>query len=180
MRNPKNFAAMAIAMLLAGCLVSDEPMFDAASASAAPLQPGRYEACSIPPDDEGDDCQFLSVGRRDDGAYDFQVEAEDKIVVRFHEIDASTYAAQFEDDDGDGYQYYWARRDGGALLLAMIWCEDFSPEMRETMIADGLIEQEGGSSTCTALKPDAVILAAKAYRDGLVKGDEVLRLTRAQ
>jgi hypothetical protein len=167
----------AAAAMLSGCLVSDAPMFDAASASAAPLQPGRYEACSEPPEPEDGDCQLLDVRRREDGAYEFQVAQEDQIVVRFHEVDAATYAAQFEDDDGDGYQYYWARRDGETLLLAMIWCEDFPPKMRDAMKADGLIAQEGDSSTCTALKREAVVAAVKAYRDGVVVSDDGVRLT---
>ena len=170
-------SAAAAGLLLAGCLVSEAPMFDAANGSAAPFDAGRYEACSVPPEDDGEDCQVLNVGRRDDGAYEFQVDDEDRIVVRFHEYEPASYAVQFADDDGDGFQYYWARRDGEALLLAMIWCEEFSPELREAMLADGLIGREGDSSTCIALKPEAVIAAARAYRDGAAVSDSVLRIT---
>lgn len=180
MRKLKFALACAAGLLLAGCLVSDAPMFDVGSGSAAALQSGRYQACTSPPEDEGEDCQTLSVDRRPDGAYEFQVigeDDEDVIVVRFHEVDQATYAVQFADDDGDGFQYYWARRDGEALLLAMIWCEDFPAEMREAMKEGGLIEQSGDSSTCTALKPEAVVAAAKAYRDGAVTSDSLLRLT---
>ncbi len=169
-------SAVAVGLLLAGCLVSDKPMFDAASGSASPFVSGRYEACTVPPEADGEDCQILDIERRDDGAYGFQVDAEDRIVVRFHEFDPANYAVQFEDDDSDGFQYYWARRDGDALLLAMIWCEDFPAGMREAMLSDGLISREGDSSTCTALKPEAVVAAAKAYRDGVVASDSVLRI----
>lgn len=177
MRKLKLALACAAGLLLAGCLVSDAPMFDAGSGSAAALQPGRYLACTVPPEDDGEDCQALSVERRQDGAYEFQVEDEDRIVVRFHALDEANYAAQFADDDSDGYQYYWARRDAEALLLAMIWCEDFPTELREAMKVGGLIVQSGDSSTCTALKPEAVVAAAKAYRDGAVTSDSLLRLT---
>jgi hypothetical protein len=169
-------SAVAAGLLLAGCLVSDKPMFDAASGSASPFESGRYEACSDPPEADGEDCQILDIERREDGAYDFQVDAEDRIVVRFHQFDPANYAVQFEDDQSDGYQYYWARRDGDALLLAMIWCEDFPAALRDAMLSGGLISREGDSSTCTALKPEAVVVAAKAYRDGAVVSDSILRI----
>ena len=176
MVNLKLGSAVAAGLLLSGCLVSEQPMFVAASGSAAPFEQGRYEACSVPPEDDAGDCEILTVERRDDGAYGFQVDAEDRIIVRFHEYEPANYAVQFEDDDGEGFQYYWARRDGDALLLAMIWCEDFPAAMRDGMLADGLIGREGDSSTCTALRPEAVIAAAKAYGDGSVMSDSVLRI----
>ncbi|MFN3959658.1 MAG: hypothetical protein ACK4NP_07075 [Parvularculaceae bacterium] len=173
-------AAAAGALLLAGCFVSDAPMFDASAASAAPLQPGLYDACSVPPENDGEDCQKIDVVWRKDGSYQFQIADENPIIARFHEIDGTSYAAQFEDDDGDGYQYYWARREPQGLLLAMIWCDDLPVAMRDTMKADGLIENEKGDSTCTVLKREAVIMAAQAYTEGSVAGDSAVRLTRAQ
>lgn len=180
MSNLKFGAAATAALLLAGCFVSEEPMFDAASASAAPLQPGRYEACNVPPQGDDDDCQQMDVAWPGDGSYRFQIVDENPVVLRFHEIDATTYAAQIENEDGDGYQYYWARREAGGILLAMIWCDELDGAMRDKMKADGLITKEEGSSTCTVLKSDAIIIAAKAYADGSVASDSAVRLTRAQ
>ncbi len=180
MSNLKFGAALATALLLAGCFVSDEPMFRPADASAAPLQPGRYEACNVPLQGEDDDCQQMDVAWPGDGSYRLQIVDEDPVVARFHEIDATGYAVQIENEDGDGYQYYWARREANGILLAMIWCDELDAAMRDKMKADGLITKEEGSSTCTVLKRDAIIIAAKAYADGAVTGESAVRLTRAQ
>lgn len=171
--------AIAAAFALGGCLVSDEPLFDLATGSAAPIAPGRYEACSEPPDADEPECQFISVKKRDDGAYEFLVEETDSIVVRFHAMGGADYAAQFADDDGDGYQYYWAQTESDTLALAMIWCENLPAVLRAVMKKDGLIAYEEGASTCTALAADAVIKSAEAYRDGAATPDSVLRLTPA-
>jgi len=180
MRRPRLIIAAAGGLMLAGCLVSDDPLFDAETGSAAPMQSGRHKACSAPSNGETPECDLVDVTRRDDGAYDFFIDETDQIVVRFHEIDAVTYAAQFEDDDGDGFQYYWAAREGDTLSLAMIWCEDLPESLRNAMRDDGLIAFEEGGSTCTALKPEAVVRAAGAYRDGLATPDSAVRLTLVQ
>lgn len=180
MRALTMLSMLTAASLLSGCLVSDEPMFDAATGSASPLQSGRYKACSAPKDGEAPECDILDVTRRDDGAYDFFIEETDQLVVRFHQIDAVTYAAQFDDDDGAGYQYYWAAREGDALSLVMIWCEDLPADLRHSMREEGLIAFEDDASTCTALKPEAAVRAAIAYRDGLATSDSAVRLTLAQ
>lgn len=178
----KSFSQLATAvagLALGGCLVSDEPLFDAATGSASPLASGRYEACSEPLGDSETECQFIAVTKRDDGAFEFLVEETDTIAVRFHAMGGADYAAQFADDDGDGFQYYWAQAAGETLALAMIWCEDLPTELRAAMRRDGLIAYDDGDSTCTALKPEAVVKAAAAYRDGAAKPDSVLRLTPA-
>ncbi len=179
----KFFKRLAIAgagIALGGCLVSDEPLFDAETGSAPALASGRYQACSEPAETEEPDCQTISVQRRDDGAYEFVVEETDTILVRFHAMGGADYAAQFADDEGDGYQYYWAQKSGEALRLAMIWCAALPDELRAAMRTDGLIAYKDGESTCTALTAEAVVKAAGAYRDGAAKSDSVLRLEALQ
>lgn len=173
-----NFLAIgAAAIALGGCLVSDEPMFDAQSASAAALASGRYNACSEPPDEDEPECQVIGVTKKDDGSYEFLVEETDRIGVRFLALAGGDYAAQFADDDGEGYYYFWAKAAGDTLSLAMIWCDDLPEELRQEMKRGGLINVDERGSTCTALKPEAAAMAAAAYRDGAATPESVLRLT---
>lgn len=179
MKSLKLLAISATGLALAGCLVSDEPLFDITTGSAAPLASGRYQACSEPPDADEPECQVIAVTKRDDGAYEFLVEETDVLAVRFHAMGGADYAAQFADDDDEGYQYYWAQAAGETLSFAMIWCEDLPADLRAAMKTDGLIAYKEGDATCTALKAEAVVKAAMAYRDGAAKPDSVLRLTPA-
>jgi hypothetical protein len=172
------FAIAAAAIALAGCLVSDHPLFDAASGSAAPLAPGRYQACAEPVEEEPD-CQTLAVSLRDDGAYEFLAQEGDLLVVRFHAVGGPDYVVQFAEDDGEGFRYFWGRAKDETMKLVMIWCEELPAELRETMKRDGLIVHEDGSSTCKALKPEAAIAAAAAYRDGVATPDSLLKLSPA-
>lgn len=174
----KPIAILAAALTLAGCLVSDEPLFDAASASAAPLASGRYQACAEPVEEEPD-CQPLGVSLRDDGAYEFQAPEDDVVVARFQAMGGPDYVVQFADDDGESYRYFWAQTKDDALTLVMIWCEELPAALRDAMKRDGLIAQEEGSSTCKALKPEAAVMAAAAYRDGAAKPDSLLKLSPA-
>jgi hypothetical protein len=171
-------AIAAAAVGLSGCLVSNDPLFGAETASATPIASGRYNACTEPPEDN-DPCQVIGVTQQDDGSYEFLVEDSDRIAVRFHALGGDHYAAQFADDDGDGYFYFWAQTAGDTLSLVMIWCADLPAALRETMKKDGLIDFSEGSGECTALRPEAVAAAAAAYRDGAAKSDSVLKLTPA-
>lgn len=177
MNSVKSLAIAAAAAMLGGCLVSDGPLFDADGASAAPIAAGRYEACSEPPDNDEPECQVIGVTRLDDGSYEFLVEETDRIGVRFHALAGGDYAAQFADDDGEGYYYFWAKTVGETLTLAMIWCDDLPEELRQEMKDDGLIDVDERGSTCTALRPEAAVAAAAAYRDGAATPESVLRLT---
>lgn len=174
----KPLAILAAMLTLAGCLVSDEPLFDAASASAAPLTSGRYVACAEPVEEEPD-CQPLGVSLRDDGAYEFEAPDDDVIIARFRAIGGPDYVVQFAEDDGEGYRYFWAQTKDETMTLVMIWCEELPADLRESMKQDGLIAQEEASSTCTALKPEAAVLAAAAYRDGAATPDSLLKLSPA-
>lgn len=174
----KPLAILAATLALAGCLVSDDPLFDAASGAAAPLAPGRYQACAEPAEDEPD-CQRIAVSLRDDGAYEFLAPDEDLIVARFHPMGGPDYVVQFADDDGEGYRYFWAHAKAETMKLVMIWCEELPAALRETMKRDGLIAQEEASSTCKALRPEAAVMAAAAYRDGAATPDSFLMLSPA-
>ncbi|MDZ7628874.1 MAG: hypothetical protein U5J99_10780 [Parvularculaceae bacterium] len=175
----KPLTIFAAGLALAGCLVSDEPLFDGAGVSAAPLASGRYEACAEPIETDGPDCQMIDITQRDDGAYEFLAQDDDLIFARFHAISGPDYVVQFADDEGENYRYFWGQAKADTMTLVMIWCEELPANLRDAMKRDGLIAQEEGSSTCEALKPEAAILAAQAYRDGAATPDSSLKLTPA-
>lgn len=179
MKRFKPLSILAAALALAGCLVSDEPLFDGASDSAAPLPGGRYQACAEPVESEGPDCQLIDISQRADGAYDFLAQDDDLIVARFHAIGGPDYVVQFADGEGENYRYFWGQAKAEAMRLVMIWCEELPAGLRDAMKSEGLITQEEGSSTCTALKPEAAVKAAQAYRDGDATPDSSVTLTPA-
>ncbi len=171
-------ALLAAALALAGCLVSDEPLFDAVTGADAPLAAGRYLACAEPLEEDAD-CQSLDLTLRDDGAYEFLAQDEEPLIVRFHAIGGSDYVVQFAEDDGEGFRYFWGQMNAGTMKLVMIWCEELPSDLRDRMKRDGLIAQEEGGSTCKALKPEAAVMAAGAYRDGAATSDSLLKLSPA-
>ncbi len=170
------FAAVAAALSLAGCLVSETPLLTALNATATPIAPGQYDACSHSAEKETSDCNSLSVELGEGGDYAFLVE-EDRIGARFLSIGGDDYALQMADDDGEGYHYYWARRDGGGMSFVMIWCEDLPAALVDAMIANASIEADEQRQTCTAKSLAAVVDAAKAYAAGEAVADEQLTLT---
>jgi hypothetical protein len=175
-------AAALAATTLAGCLVSEEPLFDAGNAAATPLAAGRYEACSRSDDGEAPECHPVTVELSKDGLYTFLVE-DDRIEARMTSIGAEDYAVQLVDYGERDAQYYWARAAQGSFSLAMIWCPDLPKALVDRLIADGAVVADDDRSTCTARSAAAVILAAKAYAGGEASGDDdvvTLRPSAAQ
>lgn len=168
--------AAAAALLLAGCLVSESALLTAENATATPIAPGLYDACSQANGAEASDCNLLAVELAVGGDYAFRVD-DDRISARFLSIGDDDYALQMADDDDEGYQYYWAHRDGEGLSLVMIWCEDLPAKLVDEMIANGSIEADEKRQTCTAKTIAAVVDAAKAYATGAAVSDEKLMLT---
>ncbi len=169
-------AAIASAALLSGCLVSDDPLFDATNAAATPIAPGLYDACSQTQVNGEVDCGVIAIEAAPDGAYLFNVE-DDVIGARFHDFGGGDFAIQLKDDDDAGYQYYWGEIDGDVFTLVMMWCADLPRTLVDALVAEGGAAVDADYSTCTMMTPDAVVVAAKAYKAGEAKVDEVLRLT---
>lgn len=170
-------ASLAPAFLaLAGCLVSEAPLFDATNASAAPLVAGEYEACSGSTDDEEVDCNPMAISVTEDGLYSFAVE-DDRLLARFLPIDEDDYAVQIDDGDGDDYQYYWGRKTDDSVTLVMIWCDDLPRALVDKLVADGGIETDESYQTCTARSASAIVVAAKAYIAGEVGDQNWVKLT---
>ncbi len=169
-------AAVAAALLLASCLVSETPLLTAGNATATPIAPGLFDACSQSSGNEASDCNSLSIELGVGGDYAFLIE-DDRIGARFLSIGGDDYALQMADDDDDGYQYYWARRDGAGIRFVMIWCEDLPAALVDRLIAEGAIDADEKRQTCTARSLSAVVEAAKAYATGAAASDELLTLT---
>jgi hypothetical protein len=169
MKTLSRSAILAGFALLGGCLVSETALFTAENATATPLAPGAYDACSGSDDGEEADCNPMSVTLSEDGAYVFLVE-DDSIDARMVAIDEDDYAIQLS-EGGEDFQYYWGRIAGGAFTLVMMWCEDLPVALVDKLVEDGAIEADEDRRTCTAKTPAAVIVAARAYMAGENTGD---------
>ena len=162
-------AALASLVLVSGCIVSETALFTAGYASAAPIAPGAYDACSGSSDGDETECNPMSVSLSDDGAYVFLVE-DDRIDARMMAIDDDDFAIQLS-EGGDDFQYYWGRMADGALTLVMLWCKDLPSPLVDKLIADGAIAADEDRQTCTAKADAAVVLATKSYMAGENVGD---------
>ena len=163
--------------LLAGCLVSDGPLFNETNAAATPLAAAKYDGCSEPADGE-EDCNVVTVTLEAGGRYLFAVE-DDVIEARFREIGNSDYSVQMDDGDGEGYQYYWGRVEGDTFSLVMMWCGDLPRALVDRLVGEGGIEVDEDYSTCTVKTADAVDAAARSYALVETTSDSVLRMTPA-
>ena len=163
------FAALA-ASLLAGCLVSDEPVLDASNGSASPLAEGAYRACED--NDEAGDCTNFAVTRRADGAYALKAQDEEEpAVLRFRRIAAKAYAVQSAEDDG--YAYYYGAGDSGAFALTMMSCKDLPEKLRARLLEKGdLATDDSDFEVCTVNTLKGLVEAAKAYHRGKTTGDD--------
>ena len=162
MKSVSSCTAVAAALLLTGCFVSETPLFETLSQRARPLAAGEYNACSGSTENEEADCSPMTVSVSDDGRYTFHVE-DDIVTAYFVGVDDDDYAVQM-DDGGDGeYHYYWGRSDGEGLTLTMLWCDDLPRALVDQLVADGLVETDEDYVTCTAKSVEAVMLAVKSY-----------------
>ncbi|MEZ5922273.1 MAG: hypothetical protein R3C60_13115 [Parvularculaceae bacterium] len=152
-------------LLLAGCLVSKEPMLSASNGAATPLAIGRYDACNGETGSKkAPECNPIDVSVSGDGLYSFSLPEEESVSVRFGELDGGGYAVQISDNDG--YEYYWGSQNGDVFKLVMIWCADLSQDVVDALTGSGAMTADEKRQTCTANTPDAVFEAARAYRDG--------------
>ncbi|MEZ5922310.1 MAG: hypothetical protein R3C60_13305 [Parvularculaceae bacterium] len=158
----KLFAAGSL-LGLAGCLSSDEPMFDASNATATPLAAGRYEVCTGTTDDNKKECNPVDVTVSDDGRYEFDLGEEGVAFARFAGLAGGDYAAQIGDDDS--YQYYWGRKESATFRLVMIWCEDLPAELVDDLLSRGAMTANDRRTACEPANAETVLIAAAAIRD---------------
>ena len=168
-------AAGFAALGLGGCLVSEEPVLDAASGSARPLPPGDYVSCPLDPEKD-DDCQALSVADGGGGLYKMTADDEDPVGMRFRRVGRNAYAVQ-SDEGGDDYVYYYGAGDAKRFLLTMMMCSDLPASLRDGLIAAGDLETEDDDySTCTVKTLKGLTASAKAYYRGKVESEDKLVL----
>ncbi len=168
---------------LAGCLVSEEPMLDAANGDATPLDAGDYVMCPLSEDADDGDCERFSVTVDDTGRYRFQNgdDEEDAAYMRFRRVARRGYAVQAEEDDG--YMYYYGRAENERFILAMMMCSSLSERTRDRLIERGdLVAADDEYQTCEVKTPAGLKAAALDYHRGRVSADDdeiALALTRA-
>jgi outer membrane murein-binding lipoprotein Lpp len=118
------FAAVLGGILLAGCMISDKPMFPPSS-MAQPLKAGRYTTFERDADKFKAD-EKIEVRLRGDGLYDFINEKGAATPVSFHRLDGNRFVAQAEDKkaNGDkGYGYAVFEVAGDTALVFMADCQ---------------------------------------------------------
>lgn len=158
---------VAAGFALSGCLISDAPLLD--DATATPIPSGSYDACDNANED-APSCSPMTV-EINDGAYILTVD-DDVISAHFADLGDGQYAAQLIDAGGDQeYMYYWASLEGGALSLSLIWCADLPTALVDGLVASGDLEADADRSTCKAKTQAAVIAAARSYASGETKSD---------
>lgn len=171
--SPKVALAAFAASLLAGCLVSEDPVLDAKSGAASPLPDGDYAACNETNGDE--DCTVFAVSRGQDDAYTLQAGDEEPATLRFRRIARKAYAVQSAEDDG--FAYYYGAGDSEEFSLILMECPDLPEKLRARLIAKGdLSTGDEDFETCRVNTVKGLVEAAKAYRRGDATGDETARI----
>ena len=164
----KTCLAVIAAGLLAGCLVSEQPLLDAKSGKAKPLADGAYTSCNLDEDGAKVDCSNFMLTRRSDGAYNFDLEDEERSILRFRRVARGSYVAQSEDDDV--YMYFYSFGDGKQLSLVLMNCPDLPDSLRSSLIDGGdLSAEDDGFSVCKVNTMKGLVDAAKAYHRGEVE-----------
>lgn len=169
----KAVIAIAAGAALGGCLVSEEPVLDASTGRAAPLDPGAYVMCPI--GDEEGDCEQFMIAQDDSGLYRFDKDDEDPAYMRFRRIGRGGYAVQSLEDDDDAYIYYYGAGDTQRFRLTMMMCADLPDATREQLIENGDLESDDDDfETCTVKTLKGLTQAAKAYHRGRAIGEEFI------
>lgn len=169
----KTGPAAIAAGLLAGCLVSEEPVLDARSGDAKPLADGRYAVCEAGDSENG--CTLFEVSRGGDGTYAFTAEGEDPAILRFRRIALKAYAAQSAEEGG--YAYYYGAGDSKEFSLTMMLCDELPETLRARLIGKGdLSTDDEDFESCTVNTVKGLVEAAKAYRSGKTTGDKEAKI----
>lgn len=151
------------AVFLSGCLVSEEPVLDAATGRATPMPPGAYVMCQA--EGEDDDCSPFEVTQDASGLYLFKPAEESPAEMRFRRIGRKGYAVQSKEDDG--YAYYYGRGDAREFRLTMMMCSDLPEGLRARLIDRGHLEaEEGDADVCTVKTLRGLTDSARAYHRG--------------
>lgn len=157
-------AAAAACLALSACLISEEPLLDAANGNATPIADGDYVACQTGEEQSEPDCKATAISHDDTGLYRFVVEGEDEVtLLRFRKLALKAWTAQLSGEDDDDYFYFIAKSGAAAFSLTMIVCEDIPKSIRNKYVKRGEMDVDESASVCTAKSLRAVTASAKAY-----------------
>jgi len=170
----KTILAGAGAILVSGCLMSEEPILGQANGAATPMKPGAYIMCPLDETPDDDDCEKFTVSHDASGLYLFEKEDEKPSRFRFRKIARRGYAVQSIEDDDDGYMYYYGRRARKKFQLTMMMCPQLPAGLRDDLIASGDLSSEDEEfEMCVVNTLNGLMAAAKAYHRGEASIDEV-------
>ena len=175
--------AIGAAFLLAGCLVSEDPVLDAKSGEATPLAAGDYAMCPLSDEADDADCESVSISVDNAGLYTFTNanEPDEPAYLRMRRIARRGYAVQINEDDG--YMYYYGRGDKKRFTLTMMMCASLSKKMRDRLLERGDLEADGDDKeTCVVNTVRGLTAAARDYHFGRASGpneDVVLEMKPA-
>ena len=172
-----------VALALAGCLVSEEPILDAKTGKAKPLGVGPHLICPLGEDADDSDCERFTIAVDETGLYQFTdaEDDDDDAKMRFRPIARDGYAVQSYEEDGA--MYYYGRGDRNEFRLTMMNCPSLSAKTRDQLLDRGdLAADEGDYSICQVKSLKGLTVAAREYhRRRTNDGDEeiVLEITPA-
>lgn len=157
--------AAALALALAGCLISKEPLLDAKNGRAMPLDPGVYDACQFDDGSAEPECHTMDIRRAEGGLYEFRSDDDDDLVYgRFRRIARGVWLAQLIGQDDEDYFYFLAETAGDSFAMAMIVCDDIPETVRAKYSARGEMKVDDDASTCEVTTLRAATASALAYR----------------
>ncbi|NOX95313.1 MAG: hypothetical protein GXP04_09535 [Alphaproteobacteria bacterium] len=162
---------IASALVLTGCLVSEDPILTASNGSATPIAPGAYIMCPLSDDADEEDCEAFTIEHDTSGLYNFIKEDEEPTQMRFRRIGHRGFAVQLSEDDG--YMYYYGAGNSNRFQLIMMMCSDLPEKMRARLIARGDLETEDDDFESCAVKTiKGLTNAAWAYHRGKTNSNE--------
>ena len=169
LRYKLKFFMLASALALGGCLVSEEPVLDAANGRATPLGSGSYVMCPV--GEDADDCQLMDVSFDASRLYTFTSEDEDPIEMRFRRVGRHGYAVQTLEDDG--YIYYYGNGDRDQFQLTMMLCADLPETLRKDLVGAGHLEADDDDfDTCLVKTRRGLTASARAYHRGEIESED--------
>ena len=173
-------AMLVMAVVLTGCIVSEEPLLDKRSGRSKPVKSGDYTSCPIRDGEVDGDCTQMKVIFGRDRQYRLEPKDEEPNFVRFRRMGRGDYLAQVTGGEPDGYIYFLATRISDGMEWRLLDCGEIPEELRAKMIARAeLEEQEYG--VCVVKKLRVAMKIARAFRDDpTLGGSERVRFTRAK
>jgi hypothetical protein len=116
------FAALALALLLAGCFTASQPKLPLSRAAPAFGNGGHYIAYDRKSDGSYKRDEAFDLRKRADGSYDYIDSKGKATLLSFHRIGPNLYVAQAIREDGHSADYMTLRRNGKESLTYPLDC----------------------------------------------------------